>query len=116
MDLEKILRVHEQLGTEPGEDEIPPSMEDFPYEAQEAFDIYNLLGDKWEGMSGTYMGKDMSTFLDFCKLRDISNPRITLDLVKMIDNVRQGILTKKAEQKAKERERKANPNKVVYSG
>ena len=116
MDLEKVLRVHEQLGTEPGEDEIPPAMEDFPYEVQEAFDIYNLLGDRWEGMSGTYMGKDMSTYIDFCKLRSVDDLNINLYLVKMIDSIRMGIMTKKAEKKAKERNKKANPNKVVYSG
>jgi len=116
VDLEKVLRVHEQLGTEPGEDEIPPAMDDFPYEVQQAFSIYNLLGDKWEGMSGTYMGKDMGTFMDFCELEGIEDKRTILQFVKTIDSVRTGILTKKAERKAKERDRQANPNKVTYSG
>lgn len=116
MDLEKILRVHEQLGTEPGDDEIPPDMEDFPIEVQEAFLIYNYLGDRWEGMSGTYMGKDLNSFSEFCNIEGFENKKIILQFVKQIDNVRMGILTKKAEQKAKEREKTANPNKVTYSG
>mgnify|MGYP003981113917 FL=1 len=110
------MRIHEQLGTEPDEEDIPPTMEDFPYEVQDAFNIYNLLGDKWEGMSGTYMGKDLGPFSDFCDIEEVLDKKITLQFIKMIDNVRSGILTKKAERTAKERDKKANPNKVSYSG
>jgi len=49
-----------ELGEEPNEDEIPMDLSDFPTSFQEIFEIYSLLTDKWEGMSGVYMGKDMN--------------------------------------------------------
>jgi hypothetical protein len=67
-------------------------------------------------MSGTYMGKDLGPFSDFCDIEEVLDKKITLQFIKMIDNVRSGILTKKAERTAKERDKKANPNKVSYSG
>jgi hypothetical protein len=116
IDLETVLRIHEQLGTEPDDSEIPPSMDEFPEEVQNAFIIYNHLGDKWEGMSGSYLGKDLNPFSEFCNIEGFDQKKIILQFVKQIDNVRMGILTKKAERKAKEREKQANPNKVTYSG
>jgi hypothetical protein len=116
IDLETVLRIHEQLGTEPEDSEIPPSMDEFPIEVQNSFTIYSHLGDKWEGMSGSYLGKDLNSFSEFCNIEGFEDKKIILQFVKQIDNVRMGILTKKAEQKAKDREKQSNPNKVTYSG
>lgn len=48
-------------------------MGDYPYEVQVAFVIHDVLPDRWEGMSGHYMGKDMSslgTTLDIWDIED----------------------------------------------
>lgn len=37
---------------------MPPERGDYPYEVQVAFFIHDLLPDRWDGMSGSYMGKD----------------------------------------------------------
>jgi|TARA_R110000764_G_scaffold27827_1_gene65592 hypothetical protein len=37
---------------------MPPERGDYPYEVQVAFFIHDLLPDRWDGMSGNYMGKD----------------------------------------------------------
>ena len=47
----------EQLGQEPKLEEMPPEMVDFPLEIQEAFVIHAMLPDRWDSMSGSYMGK-----------------------------------------------------------
>ena len=48
----------EQLGNQPQASEIPAEYSDFPHQIQEILQIFNILPDRWEGMSGTYMGKD----------------------------------------------------------
>lgn len=60
MTQQQYLSMMEQLGQEPNPDEIPPDFSDFPIEVQEAIQIFSILPDIWEGMSGTYMGKDYS--------------------------------------------------------
>ena len=61
------------MGQEPNPDEMPPEMGDFPYEIQEAFLMHAMLPDRWDGASGSYMGKDwaaLSVLLDVHKIED----------------------------------------------
>lgn len=50
----------EALGVEPTEEDTPIEIEDFLEETQLAFQIYKYLPDRWEGMSATYLGKDLT--------------------------------------------------------
>ena len=56
---------------------MPLSQSEFPIEVQVAFFVFDLLSDVWEGMSGTYMGKDWSglkfSYLEEFLLVDISD-------------------------------------------
>ena len=48
-------------------------MDLYPYEVQLAFFIYNLLQDTWDGMSGSYFGKNLSglgELLDIYEVED----------------------------------------------
>ena len=56
-DVEKYLLVCEQLGQEPDPAKMPLELSEFPPEVQVAFFMVSLLPDRWEGMSGMYMGK-----------------------------------------------------------
>jgi len=58
MTTEKYMLMCEQLGKDPDPEEMPIDFEDFPYIVQNAINIHTTLPDVWEGMSGTYMGKD----------------------------------------------------------
>ena len=49
----------------------------FPEEVQVAFFIFNLLSDNWEGMSGTYLGKDWSNIIEIFKLHGIDTVSYT---------------------------------------
>lgn len=52
---------------------MPPSRGDLPYEIQIAFSIHDMLPDRWDGMSGSYFGKDLSalgTILDIYEVED----------------------------------------------
>lgn len=48
----------EAIGAEPIDEEIPIEFEDFLEDTQTIISIYNLLPSKWDGFSGSYMGKD----------------------------------------------------------
>lgn len=48
------------LNSEPIEEEIPVERGDLTYETQLIFTLYDILPARWEGFSGTYMGKDLS--------------------------------------------------------
>ena len=52
---------------------MPPELDVFPYEVQVAFLIHSLMPDRWDGMSGSYMGKDWSclgSLLDIYEVED----------------------------------------------
>jgi hypothetical protein len=50
----------EAVGSEPLEKEMPIELQDLSVETQEVFELYNQLQAIWEGMSGTYIGKDQN--------------------------------------------------------
>jgi hypothetical protein len=64
----------DQLGQEPNLDEMPPEIDDFPMEVQEAFTIHIMLPDKWDGSSGSYMGKDWAALEPLLNINGIPQP------------------------------------------
>lgn len=102
MTKEQYFEMCEMMNTEPVEDDIPVEIRDFPDLVQQAFQIYSLMRDIWEGMSGTYLGKDMSTLFDFFKLYDVEPQEhmFVLNLLKYMDYCRSEVLSQK--QKARE--------------
>ena len=61
---------------------MPLNQMDFPPEVQTAFFMYDLLSDVYEGMSGTYMGKDWSHCDQLFKLWEVEAPKITMYFMK----------------------------------
>ena len=91
MTKETYFEMCEQLGTEPIEDEIPVEPDDFPYEVQQAFTVYRMLRDEWEGMNGLYLGKSLTGLAEILQACDIDpeDYKNILMLVQLIDGVRQ---------------------------
>ena len=52
----------EQLGQEPDPEKMPLETSVFPHEVQVAFFIFELLPDKWDGMSGYYFARFKSIY------------------------------------------------------
>jgi len=50
----------EMMGTPVDDSKLPIERSDLLLETQEVFHYYDLLQANWEGMSGSYMGKDLS--------------------------------------------------------
>ena len=75
MDIEQYLQMCEQMGWEPNEDEMPKDPSHLSYNVQSALILYNALPDIWEGMSGTWMGKDYSGLMDIMNIYEIDNKK-----------------------------------------
>ena len=105
MTKEQYLRMCEQLGSEPIPEEIPADFSDFPIDVQEAINIFSILPDNWEGMSGTYMGKDYSILpylMD--EIFQVNDKQMTMKLLLIIGRIvmdNQARLQKQRMQKAK---------------
>jgi len=59
--------------------------EAWPILFQQAFDVWNYLTDQWDGMSGSYFGKQMSGIQDIMNILEIEEQREVLKIVKIID-------------------------------
>lgn len=102
MTKDQYFEMCEALGTEPLESEIPVELDDFPIEVQQAFNVYRMLRDEWDTMSGIYLGKSLIGITEVLSATEIDpedTKFITL-LVRNIDQVRaQEINSKKANTK-----------------
>ena len=84
MTAEQYFAMCEQMGWEPNEDEIPKDLSSLPYEAQTALILFNMLPDRIEGMSGTWLGKEFSCLETFMNIYEVDNRRYILDLIMII--------------------------------
>ena len=85
MNADQYIEMCEQMGWEIDEDQIPKDPSDLPYEAQQALILLNSLPDNWEGMSGTWMGKDYSGLLAIMDIYEIDNRKSVFELLKVAE-------------------------------
>jgi hypothetical protein len=84
MNLEQYLSMCEQMGWEPDEDEMPKELGSLSYNSQIAVQLFNILPDRIEGMSGSWLGKDFSCLSVFMDIYEITDRREVLDLMFVI--------------------------------
>ena len=113
--VDKYLEICEQLGEEPDPQKMPLTELDFPAEVQVAFFMFNLLSDVWEGMSGTYMGKDWSQCSQLFKVYEVEDPKITIYFMKLYERILMNHRAEEAERKRKAEERKAKSGGKNYT-
>ena len=109
--LDTYLEICDQKGIEPDPDEMPPEIGDYPYEVQVAFFVHDLLPDRIEGMSGYYMGKDMSPLGTILDIWEVKDRKTIVYFIKHIEARNSGAINKKAE-----RQRKASKTKAKGGG
>lgn len=107
IDLETYYKICEQKGIEPDPAEMPLTMKAFPFEVQMAFFIHNLLPDRWDGMSGSYFGKDMASLGALLDIYEVEDKKNTVFWVKQIEAHNTEKINKKLEAKRKASQRKA---------
>lgn len=100
MDIDQYLLMCEQMGWEPEEDRLPKDPSMLSEESQHALVLLNCLPDKWDGMSGSWMGKDYSGLSAIMDIYSIEDRRTVFELLQ----VAEGELGKFYRQKSKEQE------------
>lgn len=106
------MRICEQLGEEPDPKRMPLEPSVFPEEVQMAFFMSDLVSERWEGMSGTYMGKNWIETEQLFKLYEIENPKEILYFMKIYDSIVQKKRGQDQERKRKKEERKSGGGKT----
>ena len=108
MDVDKYLRICYELGEEPDPAKMPPDPSDFPEEVQVAFLLSGYLEDRWDGTSGSYLGKNYSILEYLFSIYNIESPIIILFFIKLWDNVVTNDRAQRAEHRRKSNEKKAS--------
>ena len=107
LDLDKYLAICEQTGEEPDIDKMPPEMGDFPFEVQQAFLIHSVLIDQWDGMSGMYMGKDMSPLGTLLDVYEVEDKRTVVYFLSYIIQTNSSNINEKTAERQKTAQRQA---------
>ena len=94
---------------------MPLEPSDFPEEVQVAFFIFSFLSDNWDGMSGTYLGKNWTQCNQLFELYDVENKKETLFFMKLYENILVSHIAEQAEQKRKAEERRAKSGGKSYA-
>ena len=94
---------------------MPLEMSVFPEEVQVAFFMFQLLSDKWDGMSGTYLGKDWTQCPQIFELYDVDDRRELLYFMKLYESILMEQRMRDQEQRRKAEERRAKQGAKNYT-
>ena len=101
----------ERLGREPDPSKAPLEVYHFPLEVQEAFAIHEMLPDRWDGMSGMFMGKDWSALGALLDVFEVDDKRTTVYFLKAIDDRNSNSINDKVTQRNKAAQARAKMKK-----
>ena len=86
---------------------MPLEASAFPYEVQVAFFVLGLLPDRYEGMSGTYMGKDWSSATFIFEAYNIEDIQSVIFFAKTYETMLVNERAEEQKRKQKQAERRA---------
>ena len=92
------------MGWEPQEEDLPQDGSNLSLECQQALTVLNALPDIFEGMNGTWMGKDYSGLSAIMDIYEIDDRKTVFELLKVAESE----MSKYYSDKAKQRESLAN--------
>lgn len=107
---DEYIAVCERLGKEPDYNKMPMDDGDFPYEVQLALLIHSVLPDRWDGMSGSYLGKDWSALGTLLNVYEVEDQRIVSFFLKQVDMLQTKQLNEELEKERKKGEKKFTPS------
>lgn len=81
----RYLKMCDQMGKEPKEDEMPPSLDDFPEIALIALDIFGSLGDRIYPEIG-YVGKDFTNLDTYINIHGVENKELLLEILGLLES------------------------------
>ena len=85
MNQDQYIDMCEQMGWEPDESQMPKDPSTLSFEIQQALLLLNVLPDKWEGMSGTWLGKDYAGLDAILRIYEIDKPRDVFELLQVAE-------------------------------
>ena len=103
------------MGQEPDPAKMPLDISAFPVEVQVAFFMFSLLSDTWDGMSGTFLGKDWAHCGHLFELYGIEDQVVTLSFMKMYEITLVNYRLQQQEEKRKQSERKTQAGGKTYT-
>lgn len=112
----EYIAVCEKLGKEPDYDKMPMEDSNFPYEVQLALLIHSVLPDRWDGMSGSYLGKDWSALGTLLNVYNIEDKKTVSFFLKNIDMLHTNYLNEEIEKKRKQSENKPSHKGINING
>lgn len=83
--MEQYLAMCEQMGWEPDENQMPIDTSELSIEVQQALILLESLPDIWEGMGGTWLGKDYAGLLAIMDIYEIDDRRSVFELLKIAE-------------------------------
>lgn len=86
MSQEQYLDMCEQMGWIPTEEELPVDASTLSINAQSALLLINALPDIWEGMNGSWLGKDYSGLFSIMEIYEMEDKRAIFELLKAAEN------------------------------
>ena len=78
----------------------------FPFEVQYALFVHSLLPDRWDGMSGSHLGKDWSALGDILKIHKVDSKKEVIFFLKYVDVFHSNKMNADMEKRRKAEERK----------
>ena len=101
----------------PDPKKMPLEVSDFPDEVQVAFFVFNLLSDRWDGQSGTYLGKDWTQCPQLFELYELEDRRTVLFIMKLYESliIQQRLKDQEQRRKAEERRAKQGGKKYTHN-
>jgi len=112
----EYLIVCDRLGKEPDPNKMPMNFGNFPYEVQLAFLIYDHLPDRWEGMSGSYLGKEWGAIGALLDAYNIEERQIIVFFIKAIDIINSKVINKRLDKDRKKRDKKSQAKQNFPKG
>ena len=87
----------------------------FPAEVQVAFFVFGLLPDRWDSMSGFYMGKDWSSADFIFSTYEVDDIKTTVYFAKMYEALLVEYRAEEANKKRKESERRSRSGSSAHT-
>ena len=107
MTQDQYIMMCEQMGWEIDEKQMPTEPSSLPIECQQALLLLNSLPDRWDGMSGSWFGKDYSGLSAIMDIYEIEDRKEIFELLQIAEQE----MGKYYAQKQKERESLAKANR-----
>ena len=109
IDLELHYKIAEQTGKEVDVSVLPPSLNDYPPEVQEAFLLHEALPCIWDTNMGYHLGKDWGALGTLLDLYEVTDKKIVVFFLRHIQARHSNKINKDLNAKSKSKAKAGKP-------